>query len=66
MEIVAKALMFCILLTPEKTKWDMDAQVVSMHDAISTCHVALTTHGFDNPNDICFCTSVTDNANESQ
>ena len=58
MEITATAAMFCILLTPEQTKWEMDAKVVSMHDAISTCHIALTTHGFDNPNDKCFCVHV--------
>ena len=66
MEVAATAAMFCILLTPEQTKWKMDAKVVSMHNAISTCHVALTTHGFDNPNDVCFCTSVIPNASETQ
>jgi hypothetical protein len=35
-----------------------------MHDAVSACHMALTEHGFEKPNDKCFC--VVADANESQ
>ena len=52
---MTKALMFCILLSEEPSQWSMKAETISMHVAISECHMALTTHGFDNPNDKCFC-----------
>tara|TARA_R100001463_G_scaffold71517_1_gene125328 strand:+ start:200 stop:382 length:183 start_codon:yes stop_codon:yes gene_type:complete len=50
-----KTAMFCILLTAETSAWDMEAKVVAMHETISKCHVALTQHGFNHPNDVCFC-----------
>ena len=50
-----KVAMFCIILAAEQSAWNMEAKIVSMHDAISDCHVALTQHGFNNPNDKCFC-----------
>tara|TARA_R100001460_G_scaffold103985_1_gene149462 strand:+ start:3091 stop:3273 length:183 start_codon:yes stop_codon:yes gene_type:complete len=59
-----KVAMFCIILTAEPSVWDMDAKIVSMHDAMSACHMALTEHGFEKPNDKCFC--VVADANESQ
>ena len=59
-----KVAMFCIILTAEPSVWEMDAKIVSMHDAVSACHMALTEHGFEKPNDKCFC--VVADANESQ
>jgi len=53
-----KTAMFCILLAAGNSNWDMEAKVVSMHTAISKCHVALTEHGFEHPNDVCFCVDV--------
>ena len=55
-----KVAMFCIILTAEPSVWEVDAKVVSMHNAISSCHMALTEHGFEKPNDKCFCGEVED------
>ena len=55
-----KVAMFCIILTAEPSVWEVDAKVVSMHHAISSCHMALTEHGFEKPNDKCFCVEVED------
>ena len=55
-----KVAMFCIILTAEPSVWEMDAKVVSMHDAISACHMALTEHSFEKPNDKCCCVEAED------
>ena len=39
---------------------------VTVHDTykwLSSCHVGITEHGFDNPNDTCFCVRETDKDN---
>lgn len=55
-----KVAMFCIILTAEPSVWEMDAKIVSMHDAISDCHMALTEHSFEKSNDKCFCVEAED------
>ena len=55
--------MFCVI---SANAVEVETKVHDTHEWISKCHVALTEHGFDNPKEECFCTTVTQNANETQ
>ncbi len=44
--------MFCVL---SANAVEVKAVVHDTHKWLSQCHVAITEHGFDNPNARCFC-----------
>lgn len=47
--------MFCIL---SANAVEVNAVVHGTHKWLSQCHVAITEHGFDNPDAKCFCVKM--------
>ena len=49
--------MFCVITA---NAVEVETKVHDTHEWLSKCHVALTEHGFDNPNAVCFCVEEKD------
>ena len=54
MAISGVAMICVISITPIEVK----AMVNDTHKWMSSCHVAVTEHGFDNPDAKCFCVEM--------
>ena len=52
---VSSVVMFCIL---SANAVEVNAVVHGTHKWLSQCHVAITEHGFDNPDAKCFCVKM--------
>jgi len=54
---VEAIVMFCIITA---NSVQVDTVVHDTFNWLSTCHIAVTEHGFNNMNSECFCTKVKD------
>ena len=41
-----------------------ETKIISVHDYLSQCHLNVTLHGFDYPEDDCFCVQLREKNNE--